>query len=193
MKNPFKKIDMTLSPTREFEGIPYEVVHRGVRKWRVEFKEGKLRVIVPRSIDPLKILHNNKNSILKKYYQVNSRIEAARQTQITERNSDEFISIVSYYVDQYARRLKVKKPEIKFRKMKRRWGSCRTDGIITLNVFLKFVPEHLISYIIFHELSHFLVRGHGRSFKNIIAAEFPNYRNLDRELNLFALKLFSVF
>ena len=80
---------------------------------------------------------------------------------------------------------------IKFRKMKRRWGSCRSDGIITFNSFLQFVPEHLIAYIIFHELAHLIVKGHNRKFKAIIAREFPNYRQLDKELNLYGLKLLS--
>jgi predicted metal-dependent hydrolase len=91
----------------------------------------------------------------------------------------------------FFRQLNVKISQVKFRKMKRRWGSCRTDGIITLNVFLQFVPEHLIAYIVYHELAHLIVKGHNRKFKTIIAREFPNYRQLDKELNLYGLKLLS--
>jgi predicted metal-dependent hydrolase len=175
----------------EFAGIPFEVVHRRVKYSRVEFKSAGLRVIVPRGVNPLKILEDNRKSILKKYYKLIQQMETARKTPMTDWTGEEFSGIISRYVEQYSRQLKVKAAKIKFRKMKRRWGSCRSDGIITLNVFLQFVPEHLIAYIIYHELAHLLVRGHNRKFKTIIAKEFPNYRQLDKELNLYGLKLLS--
>ena len=70
-------------------------------------------------------------------------------------------------------------------------GSCRNDGTITLNRCLQLVPEHLTAYIIYHELAHLIVRGHNQKFKAIIADQFPNYRQLDKELNLYGLKLLS--
>ena len=118
-------------------------------------------------------------------------METARKIPMTDWTWEDFNRIVSGYVEQYSRQLGVNARTIKFRKMKRRWGSCRNDGVITLNVYLQFVPEHLIAYIIYHELTHIIVRGHNRKFKSIIAIEFPNYRQLDKELNLYGLKLLS--
>jgi predicted metal-dependent hydrolase len=175
----------------EFEGIPFEVVRRRVRYSRVEFKTKGLRVVVPRGVNPLQILEDNKKSIVKKYHKLIQQRETARKIPMTDWTEEEFNRIVSGYLHRYSRQLNVKPPAIKFRKMKRRWGSCRSDGIITLNVFLQFVPEHLIAYIIYHELAHILVRGHNKKFKAIIAKEFPNYRQLDKELNLYGLKLLS--
>jgi predicted metal-dependent hydrolase len=175
----------------EFEGIPFEVVRRRVRYSRVEFKSAGLRVVVPRGIDPLQILEDNKKSIVKKYHKLIQQRETARKIPMTDWTVEEFSRLISGYLHRYSGQLKVKPPNIKFRKMKRRWGSCRSDGIITLNVFLQFVPEHLIAYIIYHELAHILVRGHNRKFKALIAKEFPYYRQLDKELNLYGLKLLS--
>jgi predicted metal-dependent hydrolase len=177
----------------EFEGIAVEVIHRRVKYSRVEFKAvpGKLRVVVPRGINPIRVLEDNKTSILKKYRRLMGQMEAARKIPMTDWTEGEFKAIISRYLQHYSRQLNVKISQVKFRKMKRRWGSCRTDGIITLNVFLQFVPEHLIAYIIYHELAHLIVKGHNRKFKTIIAREFPNYRQLDKELNLYGLKLLS--
>jgi predicted metal-dependent hydrolase len=174
-----------------FEGIPFEVVRRRVRYSRVEFKTSGLRVVVPRGINPLAILEENKTSILKKYRKLIQQMETARKTPMIDWTAEEFNGIISRYVEQYSRQLNVKPTRIKFRKMKRRWGSCRHDGTITLNIFLQFAPEHLIAYIIYHELAHLVVRGHNRKFKALIANEFPHYRQLDKELNLYGLKLLS--
>jgi predicted metal-dependent hydrolase len=186
-----RKVQTNEQGSMEFEGIPFEVIRRRVRYSRVEFKAAGLRVVVPKGIDPFRILEDNKQSILKKYQKLIRQMETARKIPMTDWTEGEFNRIVSGYVDQYSRQLKVKAKVIKFRKMKRRWGSCRNDGVITLNSFLQFVPRHLIAYIIYHELAHLLIRGHNRKFKNIIAEEFPHYRQLDKELNLFALKLMS--
>jgi predicted metal-dependent hydrolase len=175
----------------EFEGIPFEVVRRRVKYSRVEFKTAGLRVIVPRGINPLTVLEENKTSILKKYRRLIQQVETARKTPMTDWTAEEFNNIISRYVEGYSRQLNVKPTRIKFRKMKRRWGSCRHDGVITLNVYLQFVPESLIAYIIYHELAHLLVPGHNKKFKAIIAKQFPHYRQLDKELNLYGLKLLS--
>lgn len=175
----------------EFEGIPFEVIRRRVKYSRVEFRHSCLRVIVPRGIDPLKVLQENRVSILKKFHKYMGQIKSAREVPLRELNEEEFLSLVSRYTTQYAAQLNVKLKQVKFRKMKRRWGSCRTDGIITLNRYLQLVPESLIAYIVFHELAHLRVRGHDRRFKQLIASEFPNYRQLDKELNLYGLRLLS--
>jgi predicted metal-dependent hydrolase len=179
--------------TMEFEGIPFEVIRRRVKYSRVEFKSPgeKLRVIVPWGIDPLKVLEDNKASILRKYRQLLDQIDAARKTPVMDWTEEDFKAMISRSVERYCQLLKVNIPRIKYRKMKRRWGSCRSDGIITLNTYLRYVPGHLIAYIVYHELAHLLIRGHSRKFKAIIAREFPNYRELDKELNLYGLKLLS--
>jgi len=177
----------------EFEGIPFEVIRRRVKYSRVEFKhsgEG-LRVIVPRSVNPMKVLEENRKSILKKYHKLKRQIETAEKMPINDWTDDEFNAVISLYIKRYSRQLKVTITGIKFRKMRRRWGSCRSDGIVTFNLCLQLVPEHLIAYIVFHELAHLVVRGHNKKFKALIASEFPNYRQLDKELNLYGLKLLS--
>lgn len=175
----------------EFEGIPFEVIRRRVKYSRVEFRHSLLRVIVPRGVDPLRVLEENRVSILKKYRKYMGQIETAREIPLKEWEEEAFNSFVSHHTAKYAALLKVKVKEIKYRKMRRRWGSCRTDGTITLNRCLQRVPEHLVAYIVYHELAHLIVRGHNRKFKEIIASEFPHYRRLDKELNLYGLKLLS--
>lgn len=175
----------------EFEGIPFIVIRRRVKYSRVEFKDSGLRIIVPRGIDPLKVLEENKTSILKKYHKLISQIETAREKKLLKWTDAQFETLIISYIERYSRQLKVKAKGIRLRKMKRRWGSCRSDGIITFNRYLQLVPEPLIAYIVYHELTHLVVRGHNKRFKTIIALEFPNYRLLDKELNLYGLKLLT--
>jgi len=177
--------------SHEFEGIPFEVVRRRVKYSRVEFKTGGLRVIVPRGINPFQVLNDNREVILKRHYRLQTQMETAQDITMMEWSVMDFQIIVTRYLHTYSAQLNVAARGIKFRKMKRRWGSCRHDGVITLNSFLRFLPETLIAYVVYHELTHLVVHGHNRDFKRVIVQEFPNYRLLDKELNLYGLKLFT--
>jgi hypothetical protein len=49
---------------------------------------------------------------------------------------------------------------------RRRWGSCTPlDGSIRLSDRLMTMPEHVVDYVLLHELVHLLVPGHGRDFE----------------------------
>ncbi len=173
----------------EFEGIPYEVVRRRVKYSRVEFKPDRLKVIVPRGVKPLQVLEENRQSIISKYNRLRDQINEAQETPLVYRTEQDFFDLVNHFMAEYCYTLGVPVPTIKYRRMKRRWGSCRSDGIITMNRHLQHVPKHLIGYIVFHEVAHFLERGHNAHFKAIIVTQYPNYRQLDQELNLYGLKL----
>lgn len=177
--------------TLEFAGITFVISRRRVKYPRIEFKSTGPVLILSKRTNPLTVLEENKKSILKKCAKIKSQVEDAREIPIMDRSDREFYEMVTRYLEQYAKILKVKYKEIKYRKMKRRWGSCRSTGDITLNKYLRFVPEELLAYIVFHELVHLRVRGHNKKFKAIIARQFPHYRALDKELTLYGFRLLS--
>lgn len=73
-------------------------------------------------------------------------------------------------------------PQLKLRVMKRRWGSCSSAGVITLNVELMKYPQACIDYVVVHELCHMLEMNHSRRFYQYLASIFPDWRQ--RELLL---------
>lgn len=74
-------------------------------------------------------------------------------------------------------------PEIKFRKMKSRWGSCQpTRGILTFNSALIHVPERCIEYVVAHELCHFIHPDHSPRFKAELSALMPDWKARQNEI-----------
>ena len=70
------------------------------------------------------------------------------------------------------------------RRMRTKWGSCnRESGHIWLNPELaKKHPEGL-EYIVLHEMTHLLERGHGERFTRLMTGFMPDWRARSDRLN----------
>ncbi|MGG5260051.1 M48 metallopeptidase family protein [Phycicoccus avicenniae] len=61
--------------------------------------------------------------------------------------------------------------------MDKRWASCTpAEGTIRVSDRLREVPEHVLDYVLLHELAHLLVSGHGPAFWRLLAS----YPRLER-------------
>ena len=85
-------------------------------------------------------------------------------------------------VEFYSSFMGLKYQDLKFRKMRRRWGSCSSSGIITLNKELLRLQEHLVDYIVVHELAHLKHMNHSKQFHALVAQYLPNSKELRKEL-----------
>jgi predicted metal-dependent hydrolase len=175
--------------TLNFDGISCQVVRRNSRRVSIAFQGGYLRVVLPRHVDPLPIIEQHKKWIIGKHELFQRRRLQAEQLELTHRADDEFLNLVRELIRSYAGVLKVQPAGISFRKMKSKWGSCSSKGKISLNTWLQALPDELIAFIVFHELAHLEIRNHGPAFKALIRGEFPHYRDLDKKLKLFSLKI----
>ncbi len=54
-----------------------------------------------------------------------------------------------------------------------RWGSCSSRGSISLNRNLVFLPEHLVRYVMLHELVHVREPNHSLRFWSLLATLHP--------------------
>ena len=74
-------------------------------------------------------------------------------------------------------------PEIRFRHMVSQWGNCRpTRGVLTFNLRLLAAPVRCMEYVVMHEFSHFLHPDHSPAFYAEIAAELPDWKQLQKQL-----------
>ncbi|MBV8900605.1 MAG: M48 family metallopeptidase [Verrucomicrobia bacterium] len=70
-----------------------------------------------------------------------------------------------------------------------RWGSCSSRQHINLNARLLLVAPELVDYLLIHELCHTRELNHSRRFWRLVERHCPEYKNLDRKLNVASREL----
>ncbi len=69
--------------------------------------------------------------------------------------------------------------------MRSQWGSCSSDGKISLNTHLIKTPAPLIDYVVLHELCHLRHHNHGKRFYSLMTRHMPDWQQRRTELNRY--------
>lgn len=71
---------------------------------------------------------------------------------------------------------------VQVRLQRTRWGSCSSNGTISLNASLLLVEPALVRYLMIHELAHLRCLDHSARYWRHVERYVPDYRRLDRRL-----------
>jgi len=82
-------------------------------------------------------------------------------------------------------RMKFSKVTIK--NMRTRWGSCTANNNINLNLHLMALPNHLIDYVLLHELAHTIEKNHNNKFWTLLESICPSSKIYDKELKTYKI------
>ncbi len=66
---------------------------------------------------------------------------------------------------------------VQFRSQKTMWGSCSSQGHISLNWRLMAMPAATVDYVVIHELAHLRHGNHSRRFWSLVTVHCPSYQN----------------
>ena len=88
-----------------------------------------------------------------------------------------------------ARELGVPITRVSVRNQRSRWGSCSSNGVISLNWRLVQTPEWVVDYLIVHELMHRREMNHSARFWRHVEQACPRWREAEAWLDAHAREL----
>lgn len=89
---------------------------------------------------------------------------------------DEARRTIEKKIEEYEDQIDEGYQKIYIRDQKTKWGSCSSNGNLNFNWRLILAPEHVLEYVVVHELVHLEERNHNESFWKRVGELFPDYR-----------------
>ena len=171
----------------ENKTIKYEVDYRDIKYPRLEYKTGTLLLVLPKDYkDETSLLEKHKKWIIEKEQIIFEALKKAKEKTLNmTRTEKELKNLVYLTVKEYQREFNFKINRIFFRRMKTKWASYSQRGNLTINTLLKYLPERLIKYVVFHEMIHSIEKKHNEIFWKLVAQKYNDYNGLEKELLLY--------
>lgn len=164
--------------------LEYTVAYRNVKHPRLEYKTGTLQLILPKtSQNEKQTLQKYQKWIQKKQLIIKKALEEAKAKNLNLNRTDkELRSLIHILAQNYQTELNSRINKIYFRKMKTKWASHSKNGNLTVNTLLKYLPQDIIEYVVYHEITHSIERKHNQNFWNIVTQKFPDYQTKEKDL-----------
>ena len=118
------------------------------------------------------------------------KVQAAIHKAVEEAWRIEAKAVLPKRVSELAGKFGFKYQEVFVKNAKTRWGSCSHNNRINLSLHLMMLPDHLIDYVILHELTHTIHKNHGPKFWLYLDQITGGVKKLEKEINSKRIGLF---
>ena len=182
--------------------MDYEIVHKDVgiiryiknnraKRIVISVKPDFVRVTVPRR----QTLKNAQKFVEQKIdwiktHSKNIQLLREKSEKLPKIKKEEAREKLGKRLSELAQKHNFQYNRVSIRNQKTRWGSCSSKDNISLNMKLLHLPNHLIDYILLHELVHTRVKNHSEDFWNELETVVPNARIIDKQLREYQYCLF---
>ncbi len=92
------------------------------------------------------------------------------------------LSYITQRAAHFAQVMQLHYSDLKFKKMRSRWGSCSSKGVITFNTELIKLDKKLIDFIVVHELAHLKHMNHSKEFHALVHSYIHDTKTLNQKL-----------
>jgi len=173
----------------DLERIPHKISHRKIKYPRLEFTTGELHFVLPLNSRHEGLFNKHEKWIQRKQIFIEECLKESEKRELIQRTDDEFKGLVLSLIMRAEDELNVRLNNVIFRFMKTKWASFSVSKNLIINKLGRQLPEYLLEYIVFHELTHLKQKRHNEMFWKIIKNKFPIFQSLETELFIYWFKI----
>lgn len=162
-----------------------------ISEWFIYFQKVINRAVLRKQYR-LKVIKSNTDSVkLKNRYLIVEYNLKTPAKLINNWYKDKALSIYKKELDKCFQQFityKVVKPNLKIRKLTKRWGSYnKNSNTITMNIETIKANKDCIDYVIYHELCHSMHFSHNKEFYNLLESKCKDWNQLKYKLETLIL------
>lgn len=111
--------------------------------------------------------------------------------ELEDRTVEELRTIIEKYVDKFTPQFGRPK-QIIIRPIFEVWGKCsKSKDKLSFNPVMKYLPENLIEFVVYHEMIHTYCLNHNPPFYREMAKRYPDWKDWDYNLDTYAYIIIS--
>jgi hypothetical protein len=175
----------------ELHNIPHKTSYRKIKYPRIELTTGKLHLILPQNYRNEEVFKKHKTWILKKMEFIEQCQKESMKKDLVQREEGDFKGIVLTLIMKAADELNVRINNVYFKSMKTKWASFSVNKNLVINKLARYLPDYLLEYIVFHEITHIKQKRHNERFWEAVSKKFSNFQDLEKDLFIYWFKLAS--
>lgn len=141
--------------------IPLQITTAPSRKWKVEKHQGQLVAQVPKNF--------------KELYATPKELRQAGLNEIRSFYKAFGVKVLRQRMEHWSIVTGLEPKKVSFRSQKTLWGSCSSQGNISLNWRMVAFSQEIYDYILVHELCHLVHQNHGPHFWKLVGKFVPHY------------------
>ena len=85
--------------------------------------------------------------------------------------------------DRLCKKINLYPAKVTVKTMKTRWGSCSSDGKISINFNIIYHDMECLEYVVIHELCHLKHMNHSKDFWTLVEKYCPDRKRIRKQLN----------
>ena len=186
-------MDIELTPIKQ--SIPYSIkLSKRAKRMRIAvYSDSSVILTLPFGFGQLrarKFLMQKHRWILKnlnyfKQFANRKKFKSGKREYV--KYKDKAVSVAKTKVRQWNKFYGFAPNRVNIKNQKTRWGSCSKKGNLNFNYKIVHLPEHLLDYLVVHELCHLKEFNHSRNFWFLVSGAIPNYIQARNELKNFGI------
>lgn len=139
----------------------------------------------------LKVIQGNRNTVESDESYITLTVKELANLELKKKTMDKWIKnnckdiLLAVCESVYPKFQKygIEFPELRFRNMASRWGSCQPNRKkLTFNIALIEAPLSCVEYVVTHEFTHFLQPNHSKKFYSQLSVFMPDWQERKKVL-----------